>query len=265
MQLKKIKNKYTLSRDSLLWGQSLMWGLSLILIFLFFIFNSRLVFAEFMDSSNYRLEWTNLNMTSGKKTSPGTGNIITDTVGQTAAGKYSSSGYIVRAGFQYIYSIIPFSFTVSKTSISFGSLSPDTPSTQSATLTVSSGSAFGYQVTAIEDDQLRKSASVYISDTQCDNALDPCTATNAKVWVLATRYGFGYNMTGTDIPATFTDSTYYRPFPSRTDGGSAAIVMTGTNVGQNKQSTITYKVNISNTQEAGAYQNIINFVATPSY
>lgn len=240
-----------------------------ILIFLFLIFlftlTSQSVFAEFLESPNYKLEWTNLNMTSGKKTSPGTGNVITDTVGQTAAGKYSSSGYIVRAGFQYIYSIIPFSFTISKTAISLGSLSPDIPATESATLTVSSGSAFGYQVTAIEDDQLRKSASVFVPDTQCDNALDPCDVTNAKVWLSTTRYGFGYNMTGTDIPATFTDNTYFRPFPSKADGGSAAVVMTGTNVGKNKQATIGYKVNISNTQEAGSYQNILNFVATPSY
>lgn len=238
-----------------------------LLLFLIFLFTlaPQEVFAEFLESPNYKLEWTNLNMTSGKKTSPGNGNIITDTVGQTAAGRYSSSGYIVRAGFQYIYSIIPFSFTISKTSINLGSLSPNTPATESATLTVSSGSAFGYQVTATEDDQLRKSVTVFIPDTECDNSLDPCDVTNAKVWTSTTRYGFGYNMTGTDIPATFTDNTYFRPFPSKADAGSAAIVMTGSNVGRNKQSTITYKVNISNIQEAGSYQNIINFVATPSY
>lgn len=246
-------------------GQSLTFRGQSLLIILLFLFSSCTAFAESMDSPNYKLEWTNLNMTSGKKTSPGTGNIVTDTVGQTAAGKYSSSGYIVRAGFQYIYSIIPFTFSLSKITVNLGTLTPNTFSTQSETLTVSVGGAFGYSVSAVEDDQLRKSTSVYIPDTECDSALDPCTVTDAKVWISTTRYGFGYNMSGTDIPATFVDSTYFRPFPSKTDGGSPAVVMSGTNVGKDIQSTITYKVNISNTQEAGSYQNIINFVATPSY
>lgn len=239
-----------------------------IFTFLVLIFNLDLfggVYAEKMDSPNYKLEWTNLNMSSGKKTSPNSGTVITDTVGQTAAGKYTSTGYIVRAGFQYIYSTVPFTFSISKTTINFGSLVADNPATTSAVLTVSNGSAFGYQVTAIEDDQLRKSETVYIPDTQCDNVLDPCTVNTAKVWISNNRYGFGYDMTGTDIPTTFVDETYFRPFPSKQDGGNPVVVMSGVNIGRNKQATITYKVNISNVQEAGSYQNIINFVAIPFY
>ena len=218
--------------------------------------------AEHMTSPNYKLEQTNLNMTSGKKSS--SGYTVTDTVGQFAANKFTSTGFIVRAGFQYYYSIIPFRFAISKTAINFGFLSPDTPVTDPAVLTVSVGGAGGYKVTAIEDDQLRKSATVSIPDTTCQVA-DPCDVTDAKPWTSSTIYGFGYNMNGTDVPATFADTTYFRPFPSNGDGASAATVMTGTNVGRNKQATITFKVNISNLQEAGSYQNILNFVATPTY
>jgi len=41
--------------------------------------------------------------------------------------------------------------------------------------------------------------------------------------------------------------------------------MTSINVGKNRQSTVTFKVNVSSIQPAGSYQTVINFVATPSY
>ncbi len=221
--------------------------------------------ADKMNSPNYQIEWTNLNMTSGKKTSPDSGTTVTDTAGQTAPGRYTSAGFIVRAGFQYMYSIIPFSFSLSKTIINLGTLTPETFTTETATLTVSSGSAFGYQVTVLADGKLRKNDSVFIPDTQCDNPLDPCTISQAKSWTSTLSYGFGYNMQGTDVPLTFVDETYFRPFPSAAEGQNPAVVMTGTIVGKDKQATITYKVNVAATQEAGSYQNTINFVATPFY
>lgn len=213
-----------------------------------------------MDSTNFRIDYGNINVTSGKKSS---GNYnVTDTVGQFAPGRYTSNGYLVRAGFQYIYSIIPFYFSVSKTSIPFGTVAPQTPGTDTALLTVSNGSA-GYQVTAIEDDQLQKEGGATILDTTCDAAA--CDETTAAPWTSNSIYGFGYNMSGNDIPATFTDSTYYRPFPSEGDTENPAIVMSSSSVGTDRQATITFKVNISTTQEAGNYQNIIRFTATPLY
>jgi len=41
--------------------------------------------------------------------------------------------------------------------------------------------------------------------------------------------------------------------------------MSSTNVGRNRQATVTFKVNISPVQPAGSYQTIINFIATPSF
>jgi hypothetical protein len=87
----------------------------------------------------------------------------------------------------------------------------------------------------------------------------------AKVWSSPSAYGFGYSMSGNDIPADFTDSTYYRPFPGRTAAESPATVMSSTNIEKNRQSTVTFKTNISSIQPAGSYQTVINFVATPSY
>ncbi len=237
----------------------------LIFTFYFLLFNlgKHGVLAENMESDSYKLKDTNLNMTSGEKSSENFK--ISDTVGQTGAGKYSSNGYIVKAGFQYTYSTVPFSFSISKTSINFASIMPERPATSSAVLTVSSGTNHGYSVNVITDGNLRKNDNTYIPQTSCDNPNNPCTNTIAKVWSSPSRFGFGYNLTGDDIPQTFVNQTYFRPFPTENGGNSPTVIMNSAQVGRNKQATITFKVNVAYTQEAGLYQNILKFVATASY
>lgn len=214
-----------------------------------------------LKSDNYEITWPNLNMGAGLPSSSNYN--LGVTMGQTAPGLYSSTGYKVRAGFQYIHSVIPFSFSISDISIAFGTLNAGTPSTQTNTLTVSVGSAGGYTVKASENKPLTSDANSTIPDTTCDAGT--CSETTAGVWSQNTTYGFGFNMSGTDIPADFVDSTYFRQFADRNAGESAQTVMSGSNVGQNKEATVTYKVNISSTQAAGTYRNIITFVATPTF
>lgn len=212
-------------------------------------------------SPSYEITWPNINMGAGLPSSDTYKLGIT--TGQTAPGLYSSTGYKVRAGFQYIHSIIPFAFSISDISIEFGTLTPGTPTTQTNTLTVSVGGAGGYTVKASENKPLTSDANATIPDTTCDAG--NCSQTTAGVWAQNTTYGFGFNMSGTDKPADFVDSTYYRQFADRNSGETAQTVMSGTNVGKDKQATVTYKVNISNTQAAGTYRNIIMFVATPTF
>jgi len=92
-------------------------------------------FAVLMDSSQFKIESANVEIAGGNKSS--TSYKLSDTVGQLAAGEYSSSGYVVKAGFQYLHSIIPFSFSISDTNIAFGTLVPDIPSTATTNLTIS--------------------------------------------------------------------------------------------------------------------------------
>lgn len=240
------------------------------LVFLFFILTSCFLilnspsYALDMESSQYQLKYTNVNITSGNKESASYK--LSDTVGQLAAGEFSSTGYVIKAGFQYFHSIIPFRFTISNTNINLGTLLPSTPSTGTTTLTIYFGGAGQYQVTAIEEGALKTlDGASSIPDTSCDGGASTCTETLAKPWTLNSAYGFGYNMSGNDIPSDFVDATYFRPFPDRTAAEAPAVVMSSTNVGKNRQSTVTFKANISNIQPAGTYQTIINFVATPSY
>ena len=221
------------------------------------------IYAVLMDSTQFKIESANIEIAGGNKSS--TSYKLSDTVGQLAAGEYSSSGYVVKAGFQYLHSIIPFSFSISDTNIAFGTLVPDIPSTATTNLTISFGNSGQYQVTAIEEGPLKTQPGVAVPDTTCDGGGNTCSESLAKIWSSSSAYGFGYGMSGDDIPADFTDSTYFRPFPDRTASEPPAVVMTSTNVSKNRVSTVTFKANISAFQQSGSYQTVINFVATPSY
>jgi len=216
-----------------------------------------------MESSRFRIESANTTSAAGNKSS--TNYKLSDTIGQLAAGEFSSTGYVVKAGFQYLHSVIPFRFSISNININLGNLVPNTPSTATTTLTVYFGGAGQYQVTTIEETPLKTLSGNSISDTVCDGGIETCSESQAKTWSSTTAYGFGYNMSGDDVPADFTSSTKYRPFPDRSSAESPAVIMSSSNVGKNRQATLTFKANVSPVQPAGSYQTIINFVATPSF
>ncbi len=228
------------------------------------LFQPLAVHADNLTSPNYNVQMSTLNITGGNKSSGSYK--LGDTVGQTFQGQFDSAGYTIKAGFQYINSLIAFRFLISTTNINFGSLTPGSPSTQNHTLTVSNGSAYGYTVKAIASDQLTLAPSgpTTIPATSCDLAT-PCTISDANVWSSSSRYGFGYNMSGTDVDtADFVNNTYYRPFGTLANNDTPATIMQRASVTTSSTATITYKINISSTQAAGEYQNGIVFIATPS-
>jgi len=225
-----------------------------------FTYSHPLAQAE-ITSPSYIIQMPNLNSGAGLPKS--TNYNVSTTVGQTAAGLFSSSGYRVKAGFQYIYSIIPFSFSMSKISINFGHLAAQTPVTVTETLTVASGGAGGYQVKASESSPMKVSGtSRTIPDTTCDTT---CSEAAAAVWSSNSKYGFGFNMSGADIPTDFTDLTFFRQFADRSISESPQVIMSSIYVGSGRVSTVTYKVNISGSQASGVYNNIIMYTAIPSY
>ncbi|OGH18414.1 MAG: hypothetical protein A2868_04110 [Candidatus Levybacteria bacterium RIFCSPHIGHO2_01_FULL_40_15b] len=215
-----------------------------------------------MNNSQYIIQ-SEINSFGGKAT--GTAGTVTFSGGQSP-GLYSGTNYKVRAGFQYIYSIIPFAFSISTTDINFGTLVPGEPVTRDNILTVSNESATGYQVTLEQDHPLRiSSTNTDIPDTTCDAG--NCSYTTAAAWTSPLTYGFGYrcdNVSGSDCSPSFATANSYKQFASKEAGESAQVVMSSTNVGRNRQGKITYKINISASQLAGIYQNIIKYIATPS-
>ena len=254
------------------------------------VVSAQIVFAENMNSDRYRIQFGTVGI-GGNKMSDSIDNTynLSTTLGQAAAGQFQSNGYIMKAGFQYVYSTIPFTFSVSQINANLGTLLPNTPSTTSLNLSVSFGGADQYVVTAREDSPLKTFAgTVYIPNTQCNGGAGTCTTTLAKPWTSASAYGFGYGMTGEDIPTDFINNTYYRPFADLTASQNPAPVMQGNNVTEDitptpnpsltpaplltgvprnitHQSTLTFKANISPLQSAGSYSTVIRFVATPSF
>jgi hypothetical protein len=252
--------------------KALLLALTLSYMVIFFLsISESLVFAKsVMESENFEIQFPNLNSGAGTPTS--SNYEVGSTIGQTAAGLFSSNGYRVRSGFQYVHSIIPFSFSVDDIAIDFGTLTANNPVTDTSTLTVKAGGAGGYQVKAEENHPMENAFATEIADTICDNGL--CDEADAEVWTLDATTGFGFNMTGDDIPSDFTDSTYFRQFADASSPENPESIMEKSEVTWDypsntwpweSEATITYKVNIGSTQAGGNYQNIITFIAIPAF
>lgn len=221
--------------------------------------------AELMESASYQIQFGNFNMTSGEKSSASY--TVTDTVGQTGAGpygQYGSSSYFLGAGFQYIYQTSVFSFELSKTNIDFGLLTIGEHKTDSHTITISSSANYGYAVYAYEEHPLKLTAgSATIPNTTCDAG--GCTSSSAAIWSNQSIHGFGYNMSGDDIPADFVSSSYYRPFADNSLSEQMQVVMSASTRVTSRTATITYKAGADATDSAGSYATSVAFIAVPSY
>lgn len=233
------------------------------------------VHAQAMYNDSYRLQMGNLDSIAGK--SSGSGFKINVTSGELGNGLYSGTNYTLRAGFQYVSSIIPFAFSVSTQVIDFGSLSPTNPVTRTNTLTINNQSAYGYVVTASENHQLLvPSTGALIPDTTCDAGT--CSQTTASAWSSSLTYGFGYRCDSVSIiyngatsngcvagdTTFYSNPTYYKQFADASKNEAAQNVVYGTS-GKSQQATITYKVNIASSQAPGLYTNVVTYVATPTY
>ena len=245
--------------------------LILIVLFLYFInFKLSTCRAQSFDSASYHIDWGHFNMTSGHKQS--TNYHLTDTVGQNAPGRYTSDGYIVKAGFQYLYDKVePLYFKIDRLDINFGSLAANIGSTQSNITTITTPSGRGYEILAVAAHPLINQNSVTIPDTNCDTS---CSITTSGLWTSAAKYGFGYNATGIDsygnpnhigTLAYFPNTDYFRPFAHLSQNQTAQIISSETAPVTNRRARITYKINVSPQQATGAYQTPINLIAIPKY
>lgn len=235
------------------------------------LFSQNAVLGQHFESDSYIIDWGNFNITSGRKTS--TNYRLTDTVGQNAPGRFTNDGYLVKAGFQYIYDLTsPFSFTISDLSIDFGTLTPNIGTTQTNILTITSPSGHGYQITASENHPLWIDSSSQISDTTCD--ANDCSETASGLWTSNSTFGFGFNAiginssnvaTGVGTSDYFANSSYFRQFADTSNNEIPQIIMAENSPVKDHRARVSYKVNIDNLQASGSYQNAITFVAVPKY
>lgn len=215
------------------------------------------VYAQHFSSNSYNIDWGNFNMTSGRKNSASYS--ITDTVGQNAPGEYSKTGVKLKSGFQYIYPFDEFSFAIDNLDIDFGTLTPGVATTATSTLTTTSPSGLGFQITASESTPLRLNSGTTIPDVRGDNNL--ASESVADLWQNASTYGFGFNANTT----YFSTANHFRQFANISSSEIPQILDSSNTHVKNHNTTITYKINISSSQAAGTYQNYIVYTATPQY
>jgi hypothetical protein len=229
--------------------------------------------AERMESDSFVIQFGNFNMGSGKR--EGTNYNVSYSLGQTAAGPYGdygSTNYFVGAGFQYIYQIGYFEFSISDLNITFEELIPGFHQTDSNTLTISTRGAGGYTVYGYEQYPLTQlDGTTQIPDTTCDSG--SCDETEAKPWTTQSVPGFGFNAQGDTVSSDFTasdpdcanDTECFRQFADESSGESMQSIMSSASIAREDEATITYKLGIDGTQEAGTYQTGIIYVAVPGY
>jgi len=239
-------------------------GITLLITMSFFFFPKTV--KAIMSSKDYQLEKPNLNFSAGGVSS--TDYKLGFTGGQTGSGPYSFTGYKLLAGFWYMKSTTPFRFSLSNQIIDFGILSSNTPATAATTMTVSAGAVPGYQVTVEENKQLFvDSTGAIIPDTTGDNG--GITENTAGAWTNNTTYGFGYTIYGNDavspFPGTSPAGNLYKQFADRSKGEEAEIVMNSKKGGDNRSAVLVYKLNVSASQPAGQYHNVISYIAVPTY
>lgn len=218
--------------------------------------------ADLLQSNSFILQFGNLNTGSGFQSSSSYN--LTNTTGQTGAGAFSGLDKFLGSGFQYIYTIDSFRFAISKLNIDFGQLAIGTHTTDSLTLTLDTKGAGGYVVYAYEINPLKHiSGSATIPNTTCDAG--DCTTSLARPWTNQSVPGFGFNASGNSVSTDFINSTYFRPFANQATAQPMQPIMQATEIASSEQATITYKVGVDASQQAGEYQTGVVFVAVPGF
>ncbi|MBU0576838.1 hypothetical protein KJ707_00030 [Patescibacteria group bacterium] len=221
--------------------------------------------ADRLESDSYVIQFGNFNIGSGGGDTTNYG--LTYTIGQTAPGpfgQYGTSSYFIGSGFQYIYQIHTFGFTIDNTAIDLGELTVGVHNTASNKLSITTRGAGGYTIYAYEQTPLtRSNGTDTIPDTTCNAGT--CSEAIAGVWTNQNIPGFGFNVVGADTAADFLDSTYFRQFANDSAAEDMQVIMSNTNIVRNSQGTVTYKAGITGSVAAGNYQTGVVYVAVPGY
>ena len=174
--------------------------LSILIIFtIFSIAPIALVYAA-MSSDNYKIDADSINV--GGSQSNSASYKIEDTVGEMGTGESASGSYIMKAGYQAMLteSVDPtLSFSITDNTISLGTLSISSASTDIAVFTVASNDSNGYSVT------IAGNTLTHSNETDDINAIAPSAASYST-----STEQFGINLVDNSSPNVGADA----------DGGS---------------------------------------------
>jgi hypothetical protein len=222
--------------------------------------------AQTMSNNSYIIKMQGFNTISGVTT--GQDYNLRSTVGGNSPVVSEGVNFKVKAGFENLVSTSPFSILLSSSLVDFGIFSPTDPIIRTVNLNARSLTTYGYSVLVFENESLAiasTSGKTFIPDTTCD--FGACGTENAAEWRNALTYGFGYrcdNVIGTDCDSSFAKANFYKHFPDIANNDDPISIMAGVG-SSNKETRISYKVNISGTQTQGVYNNIVTYIGVPNY
>lgn len=156
------------------------------------------------------------------------------------------------------------------TSVSFGTLNLSSFNTLAQRFSCTTNAKSGYVVQVYENSQLTNyNTGTTIPDTDCDDDA-ACNTTTENDWdtdVGATKSEFGYSLEAINSSnVAFGHSNVFKAKPFGVGSANAQTVMSyATTPSSIDQAYICYRITANNYQEAGTYQNSINFVATATF
>lgn len=230
----------------------------LLLLLTLFILNRSPLDAAEMESPRFRIESGSVDFTLPEQSiQPKNQNSSNPDIEQ-----FNSTGLLVKSDSQSTNDT-PFRIIIEQSLLSFKDTTPNTPSIEASLISVAGGRTI-YQVLMSEADELKKLSGESIPDTIC-NTNKKCTAAIAAPWESISSYGFGYSLSGQDIPTDFQNTKYFRAFANSKKKARPAIIMKATDKSDERHATITAKTIVSAVQADGTYESIINYLAVPGY
>jgi hypothetical protein len=154
----------------------------------------------------------------------------------------------------------------SAATVSFGSLSLGQFNNLAQFLQCTTNAINGYVIQTFESNQLTMvGGTATIADTTCPS--NSCTTSSAAAWTTNTASGFGYSL---DVGSTSAGAvlavgyTAYKPFGL--GFSNAQTIMSRPNTPASTDSAyVCYRITASTSQQAGTYQNEINYIATATF
>lgn len=211
-----------------------------------------------MSSANYQI-WQDAISDGGGEGTNSTNYTVSDTIGQFAAGRSSSTDYGVRAGFReinYFAGDEVLSFSASASSLELGALSTGSTASGSITLTVETNSATGVSVT-------------YTGNTlTCSACSGTNTVTAAGATAVASTAGtsqFGFNViySSGSSPVAASVSPYNTAGQYAFNSGDAVI--TSSRSINSTVFNVNFIANISGSETGGTYTTTVTYTATANF
>lgn len=154
------------------------------------------------------------------------------------------------------------------TSVNFGSISLGQFNTLAQRFTCSTNALSGYVVQVFETAPLTNinvSSSSFIPDTICDTSCDTDTPGQWDTNVSDSQFGYSLESINSS-PVSFSNNNTFnsKPFGQGYDNARSIMSYNSTPATEDR-AYICYRITASNFQEAGTYQNQINFIATATF